>query len=134
MYDNVYCGISIEEGWYDIIDIASHAIYHNVKWKIDQRERLLKSNPHNLKIPDDITFPKVAQIKEKFGSLRFYVDNCDTYAIGIISMAESISNKICETCGNKGSIRHGGWIRTLCDKHEEEYQLVKLGNQNENRY
>jgi hypothetical protein len=39
-------------------------------------------------------------------------------------MAEAMSGNICETCGDKGEHRSGGWIRTLCDKHEEERQLI----------
>jgi hypothetical protein len=36
----------------------------------------------------------------------------------------------CEECGGIGERRSGGWIRTLCDKHETLYQVSK-GNYNE---
>ena len=130
MYDNVYCGISIEPGWHNIVELASHAIYANAKWKIEQRERLLKDNKHGLDIPDEIDFPKVAQIKEKFGTLRFYVDGGDDFTNGVATMAELMSGRTCETCGSIGSKRSGGWIRTLCDKHEEEYQRMKNESRN----
>jgi hypothetical protein len=65
---------------------------------------------------------RVQQIKEKFGGLRFYYDGGDLYIDGLVSMAESWAGQTCETCGNKGQQRHGGWIRTLCDAHEDEYQ------------
>lgn len=62
------------------------------------------------------------QVKEKFGGLRFYYYGGDAEVSGMVRMAESWAGQTCETCGDPGTIRHGGWIRTLCDKHEEEYQ------------
>jgi hypothetical protein len=62
----------------------------------------------------------VAQIKEKFGGLRFYYDGGDEYISGLVSMAESWATCSCETCGTPGERREGGWIRTLCDTHETE--------------
>ena len=34
---------------------------------------------------------------------------------GLISMAETMSYKICEMCGNPGKPNEGGWITTLCE-------------------
>ena len=103
MYDNVYCGISISEGWYEIIYHLSSSIYSHCKFK-------------------KIDYPKVAQIKEKFGGLRFYVDGGDDFTHGAIQMAENWASRTCETCGERGQRRSGGWLRTLCDKHEAERQ------------
>lgn len=61
------------------------------------------------------------QIKEKFGTLRFYVDYSDEYSRGVIEMAENMSARTCETCGAEGTRRDGSWIRTLCDTHAEMY-------------
>lgn len=58
------------------------------------------------------------QIKEKFGLLRIYYTakkDTDGFVSGVIRMAESISGKTCEQCGNPGSIRGGGWLVCLCD-------------------
>lgn len=60
------------------------------------------------------------QIKEKFGSLRFYVDGGDDYTEGIISMAEAMSSVTCEVCGNTGKTNRQGWLRTLCSEHRTE--------------
>jgi hypothetical protein len=30
-------------------------------------------------------------------------------------MAEAMSYKICEVCGNKGDCNQNGWLVTLCD-------------------
>ena len=65
---------------------------------------------------------KAVQIKEKFGTLRFYWDlegygwdtmewklvNC------IIAQAENRSGGVCEMCGYYGSTRALGWVLTLC--------------------
>jgi hypothetical protein len=108
MYENVYCGISISPGWYKIVDLLSQSIYSHYKWKIQQGKAT--------------EFPKVAQIKEKFGGLRFYTDGSDEYTSGLIRMAEAWCDNTCEQCGVVGTRRSGGWIRTLCDAHEAERQ------------
>jgi len=113
-------GFDCGDGWYDIINALCANIQEHIDWKISSRERLLLNNPHNLKVPDEVEQLVAAQVKEKFGTLRFYTDGGDDYTHGIIRMAESMSAVTCEDCGNKGHIRHGGWIRTLCDVHAEE--------------
>lgn len=64
----------------------------------------------------------VRQIKEKFGGLRFYYDGGDEQVYGMVRMAEAWASTICEQCGEPGKLRHGGWVQTLCDKHEAERQ------------
>lgn len=60
------------------------------------------------------------QVKEKYGTLRFYIYGGDSYINGLIDMAESMSAITCEVCGAPGEIRDGGWVRTLCDVHAKE--------------
>lgn len=64
----------------------------------------------------------VAQIKEKFGTLRFYAEitetTSDTKAAEFwkrIEKAETLSAITCEVCGSPGELRGGSWMRTLCD-------------------
>ena len=38
---------------------------------------------------------------------------------GMVRMAESMSARMCETCGNPGKVRGRGWLTTLCDEHAE---------------
>lgn len=59
----------------------------------------------------------VAQIKEKFGTLRFYVDgDVPERLADAISAAEHVSTFVCETCGQPGSERcPTGWVYTACD-------------------
>ena len=59
------------------------------------------------------------QVKEKFGTLRFYYTGGDDYIRGMVTMAESMSGVTCEECGNPGERKGGGWIRTMCDPCEE---------------
>lgn len=64
------------------------------------------------------------QVKEKFGTLRFYYHGGDEYIHGLVAMAESMTAVTCEECGAPGEQRSGGWIRTLCDHHESERQRI----------
>ncbi len=66
--------------------------------------------------------PVAVQVKEKFGTLRFYVHGGSEKAHAYIEFAEALSGSTCEECGAPGKTRGGGWIRTLCDHHEEERQ------------
>lgn len=57
----------------------------------------------------------VVQVKEKFGTLRFYCSS--TPAIDkYIRLAERLSAVTCEDCGKPGQQNDSGWIRTQCDE------------------
>jgi len=58
-----------------------------------------------------------AQVKEKFGTLRFYINAGDDVAYALVSLAESMSARTCETCGSPGKSRGRGWIYVACDEH-----------------
>lgn len=68
---------------------------------------------------------RVAQVKEKFGGLRFYYDrleNTDEETEDIdalmraVRLAERLSFYLCEQCGALGRPRAGGWCGR-CDTH-----------------
>lgn len=59
----------------------------------------------------------VNQVKEKFGSLRFYVNNSISAQDKLIDAAETACDQTCEVCGEPGSARNTSWIKTLCDQH-----------------
>ncbi len=65
--------------------------------------------------------PKVAQIKEKFGELRLYVDVGEDEdwdeVQKIVSEAEEACSGLCEECGKPGTLRAYGWWKTACDDH-----------------
>jgi hypothetical protein len=70
-------------------------------------------------VPDLIPQVTLDQVKEKFGTLRFYYSGGDDYIGGLCSMAESMSEVTCEECGNPGKTVGGGWLTTLCKEHAE---------------
>lgn len=65
---------------------------------------------------EEADVPCISDIKEKYGTLRFYADNETDVMSTIISVAESMSHFICEVCGQPGKVRDGGWVKTRCDK------------------
>jgi hypothetical protein len=84
---------------------------------------------------DDFGLPyNILQIKEKFGGLRFYwCAEGDESGRGLTGTERDVSNEmqrrvdvaeqdsfsICEICGEPGRTRGEGWVRTLCDEHDE---------------
>jgi hypothetical protein len=96
----MHWGFSHGDGWYDIIDELS-----------------AKLEPFGV---------VAAQVKEKFGGLRFYLDypkhlsDEDLEKVREIkNVYESKSYETCEGCGEPGERRTGGWLRTLCDDCEK---------------
>ena len=63
----------------------------------------------------------VVQIKEKFGGLRFYIHGETEAMVDKIDEYEDKSFEICEKCGEPGIPKGRRWIKTLCDKHHEEF-------------
>lgn len=113
-------GFECSDGWYNIINALCFQIQSHIDWRNSQREALLKNNPYNVKINDEVPQVVAVQVKEKFGTLRFYVDGGDDTTDGMIRMAEAMSAVTCEVCGSPGESRGGGWIRTLCDLHAQK--------------
>lgn len=96
---------------------------HNYKeeWIASRREEILVEEiPEWRHSEEEIPQVVATQVKEKFGTLRFYYNGGDEYIRGLESMAEAMSAVMCEECGNPGKLRRGGWIRTLCDEHAIE--------------
>lgn len=118
----MYWGFDHNDGWFNIIDQLCNNIQNYIDENNQRRDRLLENNPFDLEIPKEMPQVIATQVKEKYGILHFYYINGDDYIDGMVSMAESISSIICEECGLPGTIRYDGWVRTLCDHHEKEYQ------------
>lgn len=90
---NLMCfGFECADGWYELIDELSRQI--------------CELSPMTMAF----------QVKEKYGTLRFYVDTAVGVVLDVIQDFEECSGKICEECGEPGKIRAGGWVKTLCDK------------------
>ena len=70
-------------------------------------------------VPQSIPQVTLDQVKEKFGTLRFYYSGGDDVIDGMVRMAEAMSGTTCEECGSPGQRRGGGWVTTLCKEHAE---------------
>ena len=140
------CEMSIGDGWYDIIDMLCANIQNYIDNAADRRKWAIKWNDEvndpNYDWSDKASFIKreervvpelieqvvVAQIKEKFGTLRFYYDGGDEYIRGLEDMAESMTARTCEDCGSPGvarSTKKRRWVKVLCDKHAYEQGYIE---------
>jgi hypothetical protein len=70
---------------------------------------------------------EIIQVKEKFGGLRFYVNNLPDNAIFFITESEKKSYNTCEVCGELAE-QHKikGWINTLCENHSVLNDVVEV--------
>lgn len=98
-------GFECGDGWFNIINQLCGNIQHHIDWKTKTGK----------------VVPQVVaeQVKEKFGTLRFYYRGGDDYISGLVSMAESMSGVTCEQCGAPGETNGQGWISTLCETHRK---------------
>jgi len=108
-----------EQGFDSVLKLCQGRSAFASDWDHERAEEIMANS---VVIPDEIPQVVVAQVKEKFGTLRFYYDGGDEYISGLVRMAESMSGVTCEECGAPGTTNGGGWVRTLCEKHEAEYQ------------
>ena len=130
--------VSTDEGWNNILDALCSRIKNylennkrDIKWAEQWNDKVLDPHyewihygPRELSnVPKLLDPVRIRQVKEKFGTLRFYYYGGDEYISGLVDMAEGMSARTCEECGAPGAIRTGGWIKTLCDKHAEERGL-----------
>ena len=68
---------------------------------------------------------RAAQVKEKFGGLRFYYDGGDEKIDGMVWLAEHMSYHTCEECGSITNIgQTKGWIITLCEDCSKKVNKV----------
>lgn len=79
------------------------------------KEDLLKSKPWH--IPKLVPQVVASQVKEKFGTLRFYYTGGDDIIDGMVRMAEAMSSVTCDVCGSPGKESDGGWISVRCEAH-----------------
>lgn len=115
-YREGFYGFECGDGWYFLLyDLICKLNWALGRWKeVEEiRDNLIKTGRD---IPvwiheyftnhpiDPMKNFEVAQVKSKFGGLRFYVGNSgdvavDSFINGAVSMAERYSNTICERCG-----------------------------------
>lgn len=90
-------------------------------------EDLLDPEPQLKMVPEACPQVVADQVKEKFGTLRFYYHGGDDVVHGMVCLAESMSGVTCETCGKPGHLRSGGWIQSLCDDHSNGREPLEMG-------
>ena len=111
MFSQPYGGFAIGPGWWPILEALCANIQSHTDW--------WNKNGETRPVIEQVV---VEQIKEKFGGLRFYYQGGDDTIQGMVRMAEAWADRSCEECGKPGKSRGGGWIKTLCDEHEEQRQ------------
>lgn len=97
-------GLECDDGWYTILDVLCRQIQHHQQWNM----------------PKHLHPVVLEQVKEKFGTLRFYYRGGDDTISGLVQMAEAMSAKTCELCGQPGRVHGGHWLKTLCDQHADK--------------
>ena len=125
-------GIECGDGWYNIIDILCSLIQHEIKQfhaEIERYTLYMKTEDKNKRpifierlnqVIESLTSDiQAVQVKEKFGTLRFYTNMPHEKIDAYIDFAEIISETTCEICGNPGTINDGGWLKVRCQEHKQ---------------
>ena len=69
---------------------------------------------------------RIAQVKEKFGGLRFYLDAGTAAMWHAVQAAELRSEVTCEVCGGAGTNEAvDGWWATLCSTDRGVHVLAR---------
>ena len=81
-------GFECRDGWFDLI------------WQLSEKIEA-QARKEGLE-PGSALWPRAVQVKEKFGGLRFYIDNGSEAIQDLIEAAETESLCTCEDCGLPG--------------------------------
>lgn len=92
---SILCG----DGWFNLLDCLCGA--------------LVADRPSG-----DAPQIRVAEIKSKYGGLRFHALGLDATGEAQVALAEALSERTCEACGCPGvAVDRAGWISTTCELH-----------------
>jgi hypothetical protein len=116
----MYWGFDCGDGWFNILNQLMGNIQHYVDWNNQNFEKGYKQYKQVPQVTLD-------QVKEKFGTLRFYYTGGDEVIRGMVRMAESMSSVTCETCGVPGKLRGSHWMYTACDSHTKPEHFTEQG-------
>lgn len=102
--ENDLYGIETGNCWYGLIEKLSLRL-EEILFKISEQDRKNYI---------------AAQIKQKFGLLRFYLSDSTPEMDALIRQAEEGSGRICEICGESGGIIDSSFVRrTRCFLHSD---------------
>lgn len=130
-------GFQCNDGWFELL--------YKLSADIEAEAKALGINQ------DSDAWPKVLEVKEKYGLLKFYCyagENHDLDLVpevtgqlisfrpmpniqsirALIKNAEKASASICECCGCPSKLRIDGWWRVICDKCEAERRERRISN------
>lgn len=99
LYKGNYISFDLQPGWQEVLHNLSRSIV-----------TLLANQP--------LVAAKfrVLQVKDKFGSLRFYYTPHDRHIQMVVDAAENASKKLCFGCGERGTQKQcNGVLVTACD-------------------
>lgn len=89
---------------------------YNSEQKAARATEIMSRDP--LIVPETVPQVVAEQVKEKFGGLRYYYSGGDATIDGMVQMAELLSNRTCEVCGDSAVNKNtAGWGGTRCTKH-----------------
>jgi len=93
-------GFECDEGWYPLIFEL-----------LDKIQETVDANPNYADM-------EVTQVKEKFGTLRVYMNYEPDEIFDLIQEYQKKSEATCEVCGKLGELRElkYRWLKTLCEK------------------
>ena len=119
MQETCMCwGFDCGDGWFNILDQLMGNIQHHIDWNNKNFEKGYAQYKQ-------VTQVTLDQVKEKFGTLRFYYTGGDDVIDGMVRMAESMSGVTCEECSVPAKTHGPGWIRTICTPCEEARDLAR---------
>lgn len=110
-------GFECGDGWFKLL------------WDLSEKlEKIIATLPHHCKFCGNTLtkcecegkyedfWPRASQVKEKFGTLRFYMTSHTDEIDEAIHTAARLSAITCENCGETGKLNNEGWCIVLCDK------------------
>lgn len=113
MRETAMCwGFEVGDGWFGLL------------WRLCEKLEPLAAKGEKSLTPEMKKFGYkccASQVKEKFGTLRFYMAMSDPEMDALIREAEKESAKTCEVCGKPGTFSAPGtWLEVRCKEHKEK--------------
>jgi hypothetical protein len=98
-----FISLWVGQGWFEVLWDLCVAIEGIARSRAAAGKRLIR----------------IVQVKEKYGTLRVYVEGGCQEVYDLIDAAETRSESVCEACGKPGNLMEiRGWWQTVCPSHE----------------
>jgi hypothetical protein len=101
-------GFGCGNGWFEIVDSLAAKIETECQRLMDE-EGVLEED-----------LPIAVQVKEKYGTLHFYMTRQSDAMTAAIREAEAQSAVTCEQCGAPGTMNQSSWKSVACPAHKQE--------------